>query len=158
MGELLCLSTCKLFGRVYYILCFQNLICWNLLEFIMPNHFVCSLNFISIQLNYWYNSEKPYPAIFWKRKKKTHIYLCISLTQLNSLPLLSSSREAALLVSLASHKTYMKVNFLFCYFLFSSKLFFFFNSETNVWNRILVSLSCPKIGEVWPMLTFSGYF
>ena len=62
MGELLCiLSTCKWFGRVDHILCFQNLIWSGLFGFMMSNHFVC-LNFVSIQLNYCYKSdasEKP---------------------------------------------------------------------------------------------------
>lgn len=66
MGELFCLSTCEWFGRVYRIPCFQSLMCSSLFVF-MSNHFVCSLKFISFQLNYCYksdDSEKPYPAIF----------------------------------------------------------------------------------------------
>lgn len=95
---------------------------------------------------------------FFRSEKNHLLYLYISWTQLNSPPLLTDSRVSLPCFQGKSQDQGKGLFFCFVIVCCPSPNLFFFNLETNVWNRILIYLSFPKIGEVWLMLTlFSGY-
>lgn len=119
----------------------------------------------------WVYYVQPLSWLFFEFfKHSVTLLICQIILRNHHLPFIRSGKKSSLYISWPLLHCYLiaerqlalfpgkvtrprRRGIVFFILFVSPKTFFFFNSETNVWNRILVSSFFPKIGEVWPMLT-----